>query len=146
MTSCREGCGACCAPVMLPCNRWEYLADPGLSERARRWVAEDLRPMRPRDAVAALPWLGEERRPTYGLDAGEMTFGTFYFSCRHFDPETRSCRDYDDRPESCRQYPLYGAERLADNIALPPMCSCRADVGQPVEPIPVAWRGVKNAG
>jgi len=31
--------------------------------------------------------------------------GEFYFTCKHFDRETRLCKAYDKRPKMCRDYP-----------------------------------------
>ena len=28
--------------------------------------------------------------------------GEFYFTCKHWDPETRLCMDYENRPEMCK--------------------------------------------
>lgn len=30
---------------------------------------------------------------------------TWFYTCKHFDKQTRKCMDYDNRPKMCRNYP-----------------------------------------
>lgn len=84
--------------------------------------------MSPREAFALAPWLrGRMQRE------GDRLVPSFYFRCRHFDPDTRRCTDYDNRPAMCRDYPWYGGA-VNFSAALPPTCSFRADIGE----VPVA--------
>lgn len=63
---------------------------------------------------------------------GQPVLYPFFYSCPSFDLETRRCTDYDNRPPVCRGYPWYDrGPSLA--TSLPPECSYREDIGQPVE-------------
>lgn len=74
------------------------------------------------------------------IEGGQaMLLPAFYYRCDRFDVETRRCTDYDNRPAVCRGYPWYGSPP-DPNKALPPTCSFRAEVGQPVAEMPVEWR------
>ena len=44
--------------------------------------------------------------PVFYVDRGNHDkFGSWYFTCRHFDKVKRLCTIYESRPEMCRTYP-----------------------------------------
>lgn len=55
-----------------------------------------------------------------------------FYSCRHFNEETRSCMSHDDLPETCSGYPWFGGLPEPHRV-LSPHCSYNVDVGRPVE-------------
>lgn len=130
VTSCPPDCGACCDPVVLPYTREEVLRAPWLLDPAdRAFVIDALTPVRRRDGL---------RRASY-LSAGVTVMGrpgspestvlawSFFYDCRHFDPETRRCTNYDNRPPLCRDFPWYG-DPPDPSKALPTECAYRADL------------------
>jgi Fe-S-cluster containining protein len=140
VTEC-NGCGCCCSPVVLSFTQAEARGGPAaaaMSPEDRRFVLEDLTPISRRagDALGAY-WIGEletaRGQPWRGRNGSPLRF---YFRCRHFDEESRRCLNYDDRPPLCRAFPFHGAPPMPGQ-ALPPPCSFRADLGQPVEPVAV---------
>jgi Fe-S-cluster containining protein len=87
--------GACCAvfPLSLTYDRlrdrWPWITDGD-------FILDMLVPL---DLVAAA-----ERSIEFD---GQLTLtpGREYFTCRHWDPDTRLCTVYDQRPDMCRRYP-----------------------------------------
>lgn len=143
MTTCREGCGACCDPVMLGDT---HLAQSRLNitDRDRRWFLEDLRAMPGKEAAAKTAWMRASGRRTVGFVDGRMTRDAFFYSCRHFDPVARTCASHDDLPSACSGYPWHGEPR--PDAAIPPECSFNADVGRvPVAITPRSTRGGATA-
>lgn len=140
MTDC-NGCGACCDPVTLPWTLRELRQSTmhGSDETDRRFVLAHFRQLSRREGLDRAPWL--KGRATSDRD-GDFVFSAFY-ECDRFDRETRRCLAYDERPSFCRRYP-WGDEGPHANAALPPMCSYRADLGQPVEEVPVEWRPARR--
>jgi uncharacterized cysteine cluster protein YcgN (CxxCxxCC family) len=57
-------------------------------------------------------------------------------ACDNYDEETRRCTDYENRPDICRRYPWFNGVPVP-GAQLPPTCSFRADIGLPVEDVPV---------
>jgi Fe-S-cluster containining protein len=110
MTAC-SSCGGCCSPVSLAWTQDDVrrMMPFQIDDRTRRWVLEELHPLTRREA-----------RPTY-------------YRCDNYDPGTRQCTAYDDRPGVCRDHPTYG-QPVNPGASLPPGCSYRADIGQPVDP------------
>lgn len=138
MTECRDGCGACCDPVVLPFTAREFaMGAAGEDHETRRFVADSLTQLRRRDGLDRAPWF---RGRTMVRDLGDVsTIGTeVFYECRHFDREERRCTNYADRPRLCRAFP-WGDVKPHPAASLPPMCSFNADVGRTPEPIPVAW-------
>ena len=135
MTDC-NGCGACCDPVSLAYTQTEALTRVGLDPDDRRFIVEDLRPLSQREGRRRAFWIGElevERGQVWqGLDGSPLRFD---YECRHFDPVSRRCLNYEHRPPLCRRFPWQG--RPPPGVALPPPCSYRADIGQPVEEVAV---------
>ena len=129
MTEC-NGCGGCCDPVFMPYSQEQALAyKDQIGPESMRWIQEDLTPMSRRQAKLREPKLvrrlSKLRRQA---DAEPMHF----YSCRHFDPDTRRCLIYENRPPVCRRYPwLLG--KSVPGTPLPAACSFNADIGQPVE-------------
>jgi Fe-S-cluster containining protein len=133
MTAC-SSCGGCCSPVSLAWTQDDVrrMMPFQIDDRTRRWVLEELHPLTRREAVAATPWL--DGKQTYAVKGGRlvMTRPTYY-RCDNYDPGTRQCTAYDDRPGVCRDHPTYG-QPVNPGASLPPGCSYRADIGQPVDP------------
>lgn len=134
MTEC-NGCGACCHPFTMPVTPQQLR---GFARRITdgAWMVEHLTPIRRRDGMAMAPWSDgyDERLDDDGtpyLVAGS------YYRCDNYDETTRRCLDYNNRPSICRQYPW--VDGIPQPTAkLPPTCSFNADIGLPVEPVPVA--------
>lgn len=139
MTECNR-CGACCDPVTLLVDRFEQARVPGMGARERRWLLEDLSPMPYREARRKAPHLtvaldvpgGLVDPVNPGLNTTAVAVG--FYRCRHFDPATRTCASHDDLPQPCRDFPWFGLGPRRQ-AALPPPCSFRADIGQPITPI-----------
>ena len=125
MTVCRDNCGQCCDPVMLPYSLLEAMFDPRIAPEDRKWAGESLSPMPVGEALAKAPWLAGRRL----ADSAGGEVQPFYYRCANLDPETKACAVYDDRPFTCRGYPWYGGEPRPD-AALPPDCSFQADLIQ----------------
>jgi Fe-S-cluster containining protein len=127
VTTC-NGCGSCCAPVTLPFTQDEARKAKHLDPYIRWWVLNVLEPMPAREAKAKEPFIFE--RPHVSARMDEILI--FTYRCRWFDEERRVCGNYEARPPGCRTYPWKG--QPDPQAALPPTCSFRADIGQPVEP------------
>ena len=109
---CPDGCGACCDPVVLPYSQTEVAQHlPGQIQSAedRRFVIEDLTPMRRRDGLQRASYLssGVTVMGSPGSPGGALLAWSFFYECRHFDRETRRCLNYENRPPLCRSYPWY---------------------------------------
>ncbi len=127
MTEC-NGCGSCCDPVVLPYTQEQALG-LAMDPADKLWTLQDLTPISQAEAeqkepefVRKLAKLFKQRR---------IVDRMHYFSCRHFDTESRTCRNYDARPPVCQKYPWLGGEPI-QGTPLPPACSFRADIGQSV--------------
>jgi Fe-S-cluster containining protein len=130
VTEC-NGCGSCCDPVTIPYTKLDAATDYTLDDRTRRWVLDDLTPMSRRDVLDREPWLlDKSTRLSAAVDGGDL-FVPYFYSCRWFDETERRCTNWDDRPAPCRMYPWL--DEPQPTAALPPTCSFRADIGQPVE-------------
>lgn len=138
MTSC-NGCGRCCDPVVLPYTqddaRRAPLSGPGMMyPENRRWVLEDLTPIRRRDGLTLtndyMPG-GKTVVTQVATGRTEILFSHF-FTCKWYNRETRACEAYDRRPPICSGYPWYDAPP-DDTKTIPLECSFNADVGQPVK-------------
>jgi len=127
-----NSCGSCCDPVVLPYTKLDAMTDYMLPERTRRWVIDDLTPMSRRDVLNREPWLlDRSTRLSVSPDGGDL-FVPYFYSCRWFDKAERRCTNWEDRPDPCRAYP-WDDGPPQPTAALPPTCSYRADIGQPVE-------------
>lgn len=132
MTTCREGCGACCSPVVLPYGPAEIAAVAARAgERERRWLLDELRPISRREGVRRRP---ETRGIQQGAN-GEFAFA-WHYECSNYDAETRRCLAFEERPDVCRLYPDGYDVPLNRSVVLPASCSFRADVGLEVGPLP----------
>lgn len=120
MTVC-NGCGGCCDPVTLSAPREESLARTDISPRERQWLTFELVPMSFQEAALKEPQLADAH-PDH----------IWFYRCRNFDEVTRHCMAYENRPPTCRGYPWDGGPPKPQAV-LPPACSFRADIGQPVE-------------
>lgn len=134
-TECNS-CGCCCHPVSLPYTQREYaqLLPGTIDEEDRQFVLSELRQLKKREGLALAPWL----RGHMLADKHGQPVDVVFYECKHFDVETRRCTNYENRPGMCRDFPWYdGVPRR--QAALAPYCSFNADVGRPVEPVPVEW-------
>lgn len=127
-----NGCGGCCDPVVLPYSRNEIARalpsefdDPEL----RRFVLEDLTPIRRRDGLQRASYLSAGVTVLGRPGDPDSTFlaWSFFYECRHYDRENRRCLNYENRPSLCRGYPWYG-EPPDPSKALPVECSYREDL------------------
>jgi Fe-S-cluster containining protein len=91
----------------------------------RRWLLEDLTIIPRREGLARSPHLTQGGVTRALVDGDGVLMWSFFYECRHFDPETRRCTNYDSRPPACRDYPLYGAPSLDPAKAIPEACTYR---------------------
>ena len=86
--------GMCCAafPISGGIDRIDCLTEDGPQ------LLDMLMAITHQEAAERLQRVGSPLRPSQD---------STYFTCRHFDLESRRCMDYDNRPAMCRNYP-YG--------------------------------------
>lgn len=134
VTAC-NGCGRCCDPVALPFTQQEAARClPDMMDPAnRRWVLDDLTPIRRKDALAMVRDYMHGGKSSFALTptAPAQVMFTHFYSCRHYNPESRQCEAYDMRPPICEGFPWYD-QSPDSSKAIPPECSFNADIGQPV--------------
>lgn len=118
--------------MVLPFSQLEAARSTTLDPYIKWWVLNVLTPMRPKEAKAKEPFIFA--RPHVSARPDEMLL--FTYRCQWFDEEQRVCTEYERRPPGCRNYP-WKRGRPDPTAALPPTCSFRADIGLPVEPVPV---------
>jgi Fe-S-cluster containining protein len=97
------GCtGACCAAFILDFTRQEYRTRDDILDGP--FIADMLIPLSPKEA--------RERAGRFG-GALDRTFPWklrgHYFTCRHWDEQSRLCTVYEQRPTMCIRYPDEGA-------------------------------------
>lgn len=114
--SCRTCPGHCCAAFTLPRPLEEYQADPERIDDGE-YVADMLIPLTREDALARAGRFGfvDSRM---GAAASSDSGDYHWFTCRHWDEDTRLCTAYSERPRLCRDYPYdwdcsHGCEYLA---------------------------------
>ena len=132
-----NGCGACCEPYAMmyspaDIDRLAARIDP--DELA--FMREHLTPMKRRDGRRMAPW-NSGFTEFVDADGHPQLIASHYYKCDRYDPVAKVCTDYDNRPDVCRGFPWYGRGPDPSRL-LPPTCSYRTDIGQPVEPVPVA--------
>jgi Fe-S-cluster containining protein len=130
MTQC-SSCGQCCEVLAFSMTKDEAAAST-LDARTRRWFADKLVPITHREAARRAPWWPFDALLLDSIGRPYMGPPMFY-RCSNYDTDTRLCADYENRPEVCRTFPLYGDDRPHPSTNLPPRCSFRADLGQPIE-------------
>lgn len=128
MTECNS-CGSCCDPVILPYTQ-EQAREFNMHPDDKRWTLEDLTPMSRHQAKAKEPEYVRRLLKIIKRAGAELPH---FYSCRHFDPSTRTCTNYDNRPPVCRKYPWLTGKPVV-GTPLPQTCSFRADIGEPVAP------------
>jgi Fe-S-cluster containining protein len=125
----------CCEAIPLAVTQEQVrMKLPGqIGARTRRWILDELVPISRREVRRLYPWRLDHVELPRDPHTGEFIadYPTFY-RCLNFEPETRRCLAYDDRPDECAGYPEYGGP-IDRAIALPPRCSFRADIGEPIE-------------
>lgn len=141
MTEC-NGCGQCCEVIALSYrpDQADLLHIRGeIPKDEAEWAKNCLVPMSRRTVkelqpdllhlMVPPPWLVNEK-----LKRGEVI--PYYYSCNNWDPETKQCMDYENRPALCRGFPWF--DKPPSRLKyLPTQCSFRADVGLPIEDVPV---------
>lgn len=132
MTVC-SGCGQCCEAIPLATTQEEVRKKLPfeIDARTRRWILEELVPISAKEARRIAPWRTDDA-VQMGPQGWIVDYPTYY-RCRNYDPETRLCSSHDDLPPTCKEYPYYGHGRPMPGMHLPPRCSFRADVGEPIE-------------
>jgi Fe-S-cluster containining protein len=147
--NCPDGCGACCDPVVLPYGPTDlhYLAKLpssklGAEEENIMFAVKHLTVMPRREGLRRAPYLtqGGSTAVAFDQDSEPIIAWSYFYSCDRFDVETRQCADYHNRPPMCREYPWYDKpldDEWSKAKALPTTCVYRADIGLPVEPVPV---------
>lgn len=89
--------GFCCAAFHIARDVADDLfADPE-SYRDGLFLVEMLIPLEPEEAQ-------RRHRELMRLHGWIPDEGEPYFTCRHWDPETRLCTIYEQRPQMCRDY------------------------------------------
>ena len=92
--------GRCCAVFPLPKDAAELFAN-GANGPDAAFCLDMIVPLTRRQAVA------RAARFAYQIPWSRLRRGQGYFTCRHWDEETRLCTVYEQRPAMCRDYP-YG--------------------------------------
>lgn len=136
MTEC-NGCGVCCDPVQLPFAPTDFAVNADrFDPAALAFYREHLTPIPRREGRLLVGHWSSGWSEVLIPGGGPQMVPAHYYRCDLYDPDGRRCTAFDERPEMCSGYPWYGD--LPNPMAqLPPTCSYRADVGQPVEPIEV---------
>ena len=89
--------GACCAAFPLAINH------PAFNKGAKgeaAFIADMVIPLTRRQALARSRKFGYPDPPKYPSNWS-------WFTCRHWDEETRLCGVYDKRPAMCQDYPYF---------------------------------------
>lgn len=128
-----NGCGACCNPVTLPMTQLEAAKNSSISPDEKFWITQILVPITRSDAKERAPHLFSHGKRV--VDDKGRPVPIHYYVCGWYDEETKLCTNHEGRPDTCRGYPWYG-DAPKSNAALPPTCSFREDIGQPVALIP----------
>lgn len=102
--------GRCCAVFALPTDAIPRL-EAGANGDDGPFILDMIVPLTPTKARSRLKRLGYDDDPDVTKPAGKR-----WFTCRHWDEETRLCDEYNQRPEMCRDFP-YGLD-------CPHGCSC----------------------
>lgn len=142
MTECNN-CGRCCDPVVLPYTQDDIRHLPPFGKGSmfialqdpenRRWILEDLIPIRRRDGVDAVAdYMSAGAKTAYSSNGEAVVLFSHFFKCKWYNKEERTCEAYDRRPPICSGYPWYGDEP-DETKAIPKECSYNADVGVPVK-------------
>lgn len=118
--------------MVLSLSQPEFAQTVGIPPAIRNWILHDLTPMPRREAKVKAPWNFAQSVTAFRV----IDSMPWYYSCRHFDAETRLCGAFEDRPKPCRDYPWAGGKPTPTTV-LPPTCSFRADIGKEVLPVPV---------
>lgn len=115
--------GACCATFSLP-NRIFDNPDDHMSDD-HVYVRDMAIPLTLEEAA--------ERSERFGaaMTASDPGEDRSFFTCRHWDEETRLCKAYDSRPKLCRDYPY---DRACDHGCT--YCS--------PEDVQAEWRSYRN--
>jgi len=141
MTECNS-CGQCCEVIALSYRpeQADVLRLRGeIPEDEAEWAKNCLVPMSRRKVKELQPDLLHIMVPPPQLIKSRLEAGTtipYYYSCNNWNPETKQCMDYENRPSLCRGFPWFGKQPHRGKY-LPTQCSFRADVGLPIEDIPV---------
>ncbi len=120
MTGSCNGCGACCAVVVL--KREHKVAGRIARSEGQElpadylWALDDLQEITYAEALVAHPYL---------VPADDALT---YNRCRHFDYVSRRCTNYDRRPDVCRAFPWYDDGPNATRIEDLPWCGFWPDV------------------
>lgn len=140
--SCNE-CGACCDPVVSPVSPQQLtngVVDEVFGPQQARWMRDHLTPIRPRREGLAKVRDWNSGMTEWLLRGEPVILLSWFYRCDLFDEDTRRCIDWDHRPAMCRGYPWYD-DGPDERKALPPTCSYREDIGQPVEISAVTRQG-----
>jgi Fe-S-cluster containining protein len=96
------GCiGACCAAFYVPYTIRELRTRDDLQDAA--FIADMVIPLSPKEARERSQRFGGSRTRSW-----PWKLRGHYFSCRHWDEESRLCTVYDERPRMCSGYPYQG--------------------------------------
>lgn len=137
MTECRPDCGQCCDPVAMAYSVMDAQTGKPMPDEQREWILKVGRPLTRREGLRRSPWMGQGGRTYCQDDAGAIVIvWTHFYECSWYDPDRRVCTHYDERPDFCRGFPWFG-QGPDTRKALPGACSFRADIGEPVDPVPV---------
>lgn len=128
-----NGCGSCCDPVHLSQTQEELAA-----MSPDDFVDPDFQPW----ALALIPIPREEGIERARVSGrGPVGGWAYFYRCPSFDEGTRLCTAHETRPLVCRGYPWYrGVPEPGKSLSR--YCAFRADIGQPVEAMPVEWKGI----
>jgi Fe-S-cluster containining protein len=107
--------GHCCAALCIPETIDDIRAD--VHDPDAQMIADMLIPLTHRQAVA--------RAKKFGAPPGTVTRypsgpKSRWYTCRHWDEETRLCTVWENRPEMCRGYPYDHSCRSGCSYRTPP--------------------------
>lgn len=91
----------CCEAFHIPTEAVGWLWDDPEQVNDGPFLREMLIELDPIEAQ-------RRHRESMGLAGWIPDEGEHYFTCKHWDTETRLCREYENRPAMCRDYPASG--------------------------------------
>lgn len=95
--------GACCAAFPLHISHPSFRKGSKSAKGEAAFIADMLIPLTRRQAVRRSRKFGYPDPPKYPK-------GWEWFTCRHWDEESRLCTVYDKRPTMCSDYPYTGQQ------------------------------------
>jgi Fe-S-cluster containining protein len=132
-------CGKCCEAIHIPKSA-EEIAEMAKTQIA--WGKTDLdndvvfihfnwTPITKEEAYRINPHLAANEdhvRKEWGEHGIESYNSLHFFTCKHFDKETRKCTIHEIRPHVCSGYPWYGRPPEPTHLFYSPDCGYIEDI------------------